>query len=98
MRETSHLLQAGWTALLIGVLLSAAGGALGQEGSNDAKVRAADREAVTACLKIAADNAKRGGGVQGADAPTGDRIDAKALMTAKANNPANLTPQAASAL
>ena len=96
MRETSHLLRAGWAALLIGTLLSAAGGAFGQEGSNDAKLRASDRAAVTACLKIAADNAKVGGGAQSADAPTGDKIDAKAWMTAKANNPGK--PDAASCI
>jgi uncharacterized protein YecT (DUF1311 family) len=87
MRETSHLLQAGWAALLIGTLLSPVGGALAQEGSNDAKVRASDRAAVVACLKIAADAGKGGGGVQSADAPTGDKIDAKAWMAAKANKP-----------
>src|SRR6476469_7061709 len=87
MRETSHLLQAGWAALLIGTLLSPVGGALAQEGGNDAKVRASDRAAVVACLKIAADAGKGGGGVQSADAPTGDKIDAKAWMAAKANKP-----------
>jgi len=83
MRETSHLLQAGWAALLIGALLSAVGGALAQDSSNDAKVRASDRAAVAACLKIAADAGKGGGGAQSTDAPTGEKIDAKAWMAAQ---------------
>jgi len=81
---------------MISVFLSGAGGALGQESSNDAKVRAADRDAVTTCLKIAADNANGGGGPQAADAPTGEKIDSKAWMTAKAKNPGK--PDAASCI
>jgi uncharacterized protein YecT (DUF1311 family) len=96
MRDSSHLLQTGCAVLLIGTLLSAIGGALGQEGSNDAKPRASDPAAVTACLKIAADTAKGRGGAQSADAPTGDKIDAKAWMAAKANNPGK--PDAASCI
>lgn len=95
MRETSHLLQGGLAALLIGTLLSAVG-AFGQEGSNDAKVRASDRAVVAACLKIAADAGKGGAGAQSVDAPTGDKIDAKAWMTAKANNPSK--PDAATCI
>jgi uncharacterized protein YecT (DUF1311 family) len=96
MRGTSHLLQTGWTALLIGTSLFAMSGALAQDGSNDAKVRAGDRAAVAACLKIATDAGKSGGGAPNADAPTGDKIDAKAWMTAKANNPGK--PDAASCI
>jgi len=96
MRGPSTLLHAGWTVLLVGTLLSAAGGALGQEGSNDAKLRASDRAAVAACLKIAADTAKGGAGVQTADAPTGDKIDAKTWMAAKAASPGK--PDAASCI
>jgi hypothetical protein len=85
---------------LIGTLLSAVDGAVGQDGSNDAKARASDRAAVAACLKIAADAAKGGPGASSADAPTGEKIDAKAWMAAAAKGlptQANLTPQAASA-
>jgi uncharacterized protein YecT (DUF1311 family) len=87
MRRTSNLLHAVWAALLIGTLLSAVGGAFAQDGSNDAKLRASDRAAVAGCMKIAADAAKAGGGASSADAPTGDKIDAKAWMAAKAANP-----------
>ena len=77
--------RAGLAALVAGLLLSA-GGAFGQ-GSNDGKVRAGDRAAVTACLKIVADAAKSGAGAQSGDSPTGDKIDAKAWMAAKAAKP-----------
>jgi uncharacterized protein YecT (DUF1311 family) len=98
MRRTSHLLDAVWAALLIGTLLSAVDGAVGQDGSNDAKARASDRAAVAACLKIAADVAKGGPGASSADAPTGEKIDAKAWMAAaaKAANPGK--PDAASCI
>ncbi len=94
MHRTSNLLCAVWAALLTGTLLSTVGGAVGQDGSNNAKARIGDRAAVAACLKLAADAAK--GGVSSADAPAGENIDAKASMAAKAANPSK--PDAASCI
>ena len=61
MLRNSNLLHAVRATLLIGMLLSAAG-AFGQDGGNDAKLRAGDRAVVAACLKIAADATKGGAG------------------------------------
>lgn len=94
--KPQNLLQAGWSALVIGMLLSAAGSAFGQDGGADARARVNDRAAVAACLKVAADAGKAGAGAQGADAPTGEKIDAKAWMAAKAANPGK--PDAASCI
>jgi hypothetical protein len=99
MRETSNLLQAAWAALLISTLMFAIGGALAQEGSNDAKVRASDRAAVAACLKIAADAGKDGG--EGSRAPTPLRVTRsmqKPGWRPKLTNPTSPTLQPASVL
>ncbi|MBV8512968.1 MAG: DUF1311 domain-containing protein [Xanthobacteraceae bacterium] len=95
MLRDSNLLRAVGAALLIGTWLSA-GGAFGQDASNDAKLRADDRAVVAACLKIAADAAKGGAGAATADAPTGEKIDARAWMAAKAAHPDK--PDAASCI
>jgi uncharacterized protein YecT (DUF1311 family) len=94
MRELKAAMCAVLSAVFIGVLLSAVSDAYGQ-GTDDAKVRASDRAAVAACLKIAADAAKGGAGSQSA-APTGDKIDAKGWMAAKATKPDK--PDAASCI
>jgi len=82
MRERNTAIR----AMFIGILLSAACDAHGQS-TDDAKERAGDRAAVTACLKIVADIAKSRGGSQSTDSPTGDKIDAKAWMAAKSAHP-----------
>jgi uncharacterized protein YecT (DUF1311 family) len=87
IRGHSNLSRAGLAALFVGLLLSASSGAFGQDGSDAATVRAGDRAAVSACLKIVADAAKGGAGAQSAEAPTGYKIDVKAWMAAKAANP-----------
>ena len=95
MLRDSNLLHAVRATLLIGMLLSAAG-AFGQDGGNDAKLRAGDRAVVAACLKIAADSTKGGAGASSDESPTGEKIDAKAWMAAKAAHPDK--PDAASCI
>jgi uncharacterized protein YecT (DUF1311 family) len=86
MCEPKVASRAALSAVLIAMWLSGAGDAHGQS-SDDAKPRAGDRAAVTACLKIVADAAKARGDVQSAASPTGTKIDAKAWMAAKSANP-----------
>lgn len=88
-RKTELWLPASLCACCIAILLFVAGHAFGKDADETRKMRAEDRAAVTACLKIAAEAAKRNASqAQDATAPTGDKIDAAAWMAAKAAKPA----------
>ena len=89
--------RAALCAFGVGSLLLAVGSALGKDTDDSSKMRAQDRAAVAACLKMAADGAKQHASqTLDASSPTGDKVDAAAWMAAKAAKPP--TPDRASCI